>query len=85
MSSAKIERSHVAVVPSGESPLRSIPVPAVAANVSYVHGVTGGNIFVMTRLGVRRLAAAMMGMDADGGRRTPRSCPSSTCRRPARR
>jgi flagellar motor switch protein FliN/FliY len=64
VSSAKIERSHVAVVPSGESPLRSIPVPAVAANVSYVHGVTGGNIFVMTRLGVRRLAAAMMGMDA---------------------
>ena len=44
--------------------MRSIPVPAVAASVSYVHGVTGGNIFVMTRLGVRRLAAAMMGMDA---------------------
>ena len=64
VSSAKIERSHVAVVPSGQSPLKSIPVPAVAANVSYVHGVTGGNIFVMTRLGVRRLAAAMMGMDA---------------------
>ncbi len=64
VSSAKIERSHVAVVPTGESPLRSIPVPAVAANVSYVHGVTGGNIFVMTRLGVRRLAAAMMGIEA---------------------
>ncbi len=64
VSSAKIERSPVAIVPSGESPLRSIPVPAVAADVSYVHGVTGGNIFVMTRLGVRRLAAAMMGMDA---------------------
>jgi flagellar motor switch protein FliN/FliY len=28
-----------------------------------VDGVTGGNIFVMTRLGVQRLAAAMMGMD----------------------
>ena len=64
VSSAEIQRGHVAVVPSGESPLRSIPVPAVAASVSYVHGVTGGNIFVMTRLGVRRLAAAMMGMDA---------------------
>jgi flagellar motor switch protein FliN len=64
VSSATIERSHVAVVPSGQSPLKSIPVPAVAAAVSYVHGVTGGNIFVMTRLGVRRLAAAMMGMDA---------------------
>jgi flagellar motor switch protein FliN len=64
VSSSKIERSHVAIVPSGESPLRSIPVPAVAAHVQYVHGVTGGNIFLMTRLGVRRLAAAMMGMDA---------------------
>jgi flagellar motor switch protein FliN/FliY len=64
VSSAVIERSPVAIVPSGQSPLRSIPVPAVAADVSYVHGVTGGNIFVMTRLGVRRLAAAMMGMDA---------------------
>jgi len=64
VTSAVVERSHVAVVPNGESPLRSIPVPAVAASVSYVNGVTGGNIFVMTRLGVRRLAAAMMGMDA---------------------
>jgi len=64
VSSAEIERSPVAITPSGESPLRSIPVPAVAADVSYVHGVTGGNIFLMTRLGVRRLAAAMMGMDA---------------------
>jgi flagellar motor switch protein FliN len=64
VSSATVERSHVAVVPTGESPLRSIPVPAVAASVSYVNGITGGNIFVMTRLGVRRLAAAMMGMDA---------------------
>jgi flagellar motor switch protein FliN/FliY len=64
VSSATIERSQVTIVPSGQSPLNSIPVPAVAADVSYVNGVTGGNIFVMTRLGVRRLAAAMMGMDA---------------------
>jgi flagellar motor switch protein FliN/FliY len=40
-------------------------VPAVAASVSYVDGVTGGNIFVMTRRGVQRLAAAMMGVDPD--------------------
>jgi flagellar motor switch protein FliN/FliY len=64
VTSAEIQRSHVTIVPAGESPLQSIPVPAVAASVSYVHGVTGGNIFVMTRLGVRRLAAAMMGTDA---------------------
>jgi flagellar motor switch protein FliN len=64
VSSATIERSPVAIIPSGQSPLTSIPVPAVAADVSYATGATGGNIFVMTRLGVRRLAAAMMGMDA---------------------
>jgi flagellar motor switch protein FliN/FliY len=64
VSSATIERSPVTIVPSGQSPLNSIPVPAVAADVSYVNGVTGGNIFVMTRLGVRRLAAAMMGVEA---------------------
>ena len=65
VSQSTVERSQVAVVPQGQPPLRSIPVPAVAASVSYIDGVTGGNIFVMTRLGVQRLAAAMMGMDAD--------------------
>jgi flagellar motor switch protein FliN len=64
VSSASIERSRVSIVSSGQSPLQSIPVPAVAADVSYTTGASGGNIFVMTRLGVRRLAAAMMGMDA---------------------
>jgi flagellar motor switch protein FliN len=64
VSSATIERSPVSIVPPGQSPLASIPVPAVAADVSYATGATGGNVFIMTRLGVRRLAAAMMGMDA---------------------
>ena len=64
VSQSTVERSKVAVVHSDDSPLRSIAMPAVVANVSYVDGVTGGNIFVMTRLGVQRLAVAMMGMDA---------------------
>ncbi len=64
VSSVAVERSHVTIVPGGESPLDSLPVPAVAASVSYINGITGGNIFVMTRLGVRRLAAAMMGVEA---------------------
>ena len=64
VSSSTIERSPVTIVPSGQSPLNSIPVPAVAADVSYTNGATGGNVFVMTRLGVRRLAAAMMGVEA---------------------
>ena len=36
-------------------------VPAVAMSVSYVDGVTGGNVFVMPLQGARALAAAMMG------------------------
>jgi flagellar motor switch protein FliN/FliY len=60
-----VEVGHPAVVPSGVHPLANIPLPAVAASVWYVDGVTGGNIFVMTRRGVQRLAAAMMGMSPD--------------------
>jgi flagellar motor switch protein FliN len=51
----------VAVVTSGGEPLGAIPTPAVAASVSYVDGVTGGNVFVMPLKGARALAAAMMG------------------------
>ena len=45
------------------APTRShdLPTPAVAASVSYVDGVTGGNVFVMPLDGARALAAAMMG------------------------
>ena len=39
------------------------PVPAVAMSVSYVDGVTGGNVFLITLDGARKLAASMMGMD----------------------
>ena len=39
-----------------------MPVPAVAMSVSYVDGVTGGNVFLVTLEGARKLAAAMMGM-----------------------
>ena len=54
------EKGSVAVIPGGASPLQGVPLPAVATNVSYVDGVTGGNVFVITRLGARRLAATMM-------------------------
>ena len=43
--------------------MESIPVPAVATSVSYVDGVTGANVFVMTLDGAKKLAAAMMGME----------------------
>jgi flagellar motor switch protein FliN len=51
----------VAIVPAGSDPLQTLPTPAVTASVSYVDGVTGGNVFVMPLQGARALAAAMMG------------------------
>ena len=53
----------------------NLPFGAVAASVSYVDGVTGGNIFVMTPAGARALAAAMMGapIDARGSVRADRA------------
>jgi flagellar motor switch protein FliN/FliY len=50
------------VVLSG-NPMESLPVPAVATSVSYVDGVTGANVFVMTLDGARKLATAMMGIE----------------------
>ncbi|PTL59157.1 FliM/FliN family flagellar motor switch protein [Paraconexibacter algicola] len=52
----------VKVVPPGTHPLADIQVPAVLADVSFVDGVSGGNVLVMSVAGARRLAAVMMGM-----------------------
>jgi len=57
----KIAAGDVSVVPG--NPMESLTVPAVATSVSYVNGVTGANVFVMTLDGARRLAAAMMGIE----------------------
>jgi flagellar motor switch protein FliN len=51
----------VTIVGQDADPLQALPTPAVAASVSYVDGVTGGNVFVMPLDGARALAAAMMG------------------------
>jgi flagellar motor switch protein FliN/FliY len=59
----KIHPGDVSVVASDRNPMESLPVPAVATSVSYVDGVTGANVFVMTLDGARKLAAAMMGME----------------------
>jgi flagellar motor switch protein FliN/FliY len=61
----QITPGEVAVIAPDHHPLEGIPVPAVATMVSYVDGVTGGNLFVMTVDGARRLAAAMMGTEPD--------------------
>ena len=53
----------VRVVPPDQTPFANATFPAIAADVSYVDGVTGGNVMVIGLEGARRLAAAMMGMD----------------------
>ncbi|MGH2892301.1 MAG: FliM/FliN family flagellar motor switch protein [Solirubrobacteraceae bacterium] len=58
-----IERGDVSVLSEGQSPFNGIVAGSVAASVSYVDGVTGANIFVLTAAGVRNMAVAM-GMPA---------------------
>jgi flagellar motor switch protein FliN/FliY len=57
----RVDPGDVTVV---SDPFEHVPTPAVASSVAYVDGVTGGNVFVMTLDGARRLAAAMI--DGDG-------------------
>jgi flagellar motor switch protein FliN len=59
----KIRAGDITVIPGDSSPMDSAPVPAVATSVSYVDGVTGANVFVMTLNGAKKLAAAMMGIE----------------------
>jgi flagellar motor switch protein FliN len=58
-----VERGDVSVMGEGQSPFNGITAGSVAASVSYVDGVTGANIFVLTAAGARNLAMAM-GMPA---------------------
>src|SRR5207302_1853922 len=55
-----VGRGAPTIVRKGADPLDGIPTPAVAADVSYVDGVTGGNVFVFSTGAARRLALAMM-------------------------
>jgi flagellar motor switch protein FliN/FliY len=55
----QVQRGEVSVLPDGTTPFTNLPFGAVAASVSYVDGVTGANIFLMTPTGARALAAAM--------------------------
>ena len=58
-----VEVGEADVVPEGTPPLDGVSVPAVAAEVVYTDGASGGNVFVTTVAGVRKLAAAMMGSE----------------------
>ncbi len=59
----QVSVGDVKILGADDDPLDQIAAPAVATSVSYVDGVTGGNVFVITLEGARRLAAAMMGME----------------------
>jgi flagellar motor switch protein FliN/FliY len=50
---------------AAEEAVAGLSFPAVAADVSYVDGVSGGNLFLLPLDGARALAAAMMGDDAN--------------------
>ena len=62
-----VERGAATVVQTGTSPFADIAPPVVVAKVDYVDGITGGNIFVMSRAGAHRLAAAMTGSELTPG------------------
>jgi flagellar motor switch protein FliN len=69
-----VERGAVSVAGADADPFHGVRAPAVVASVSYVDGVTGGNLFVISVLGARRLAAAMMGVEEpEGGPDAPLS------------
>jgi flagellar motor switch protein FliN/FliY len=54
-----VQRGEVTVLPDGGSPFANVARGSIASSVSYVDGVTGANIFVLTPAGARGLAAAM--------------------------
>jgi len=54
-----VERGEVSVLAEGTTPFANVPRGAVASSVSYIDGVTGANIFVLTPDGARNLAGAM--------------------------
>ena len=54
-----VQRGDVTVLAEGASPFANVPRGSIASSVSYVDGVTGANIFVLTPAGARSLAAAM--------------------------
>ena len=59
----KVNMGEVTTLDDSKSAFTGVPVPCVAMDVSYVDGVTGGNVFLITLDGARLLAASMMGME----------------------
>jgi flagellar motor switch protein FliN/FliY len=56
------------IIDRESDPLEALPLPAVVSSVSYVGGVSGGNVLALTSAGARRLATAMgAGEDTGAG------------------
>ncbi len=53
------KRGEVTVLKDGESPFAKLSPGTIASSVSYVDGVSGANIFLLTPAGARKLAEAM--------------------------
>jgi flagellar motor switch protein FliN len=54
-----VERGEVTVLEDGTSPFANVARGSIVSSVSYVDGVTGANMFVLTPAGAHTLAAAM--------------------------
>jgi flagellar motor switch protein FliN len=54
-----VQQGDVTVLAEGASPFANVARGSIASSVSYVDGVTGANIFVLTPAGARGLATAM--------------------------
>jgi flagellar motor switch protein FliN/FliY len=54
-----VEVGKPAIVARGTDPLEILPIPGVISKVSYVGGVSGGNIFATSIAGANQIAAAM--------------------------
>jgi flagellar motor switch protein FliN/FliY len=54
-----VKRGDVTVIADGASPFANVPRGSIASSVSYVDGVTGANVFVLTPAGARGLGTAM--------------------------
>jgi flagellar motor switch protein FliN len=59
MAPGSVSRGEVSVLAEGASPFAKLSAGTIACSVSYVDGVTGGNVFVMPPAGARKLAQAM--------------------------
>ena len=67
----EVQRGEVTVLAETTSPFANVARGSIASSVSYVDGVTGANVFVLSPVGARTLAGAMGAAppeDAEGAR-----------------